>query len=571
MILRKENMGFQNYGIKTIKEFLSDTYHIPNYQREYSWDKEELEDFWTDLIHTVNSSDDRDHFFGQVVIHNDEQKKEKNIIDGQQRTITSTIFIRVLFNYFSEIQKNDPDDNTCREAKYHCDDIESILIGRYTNKSNCLHLTLGETDVDYFRDNIQLSIPSRDKNKNKSKPSHEKLRKAYWYLYDKIEDAIKNNSAFGSSFDLLDKLYITFIERFKVLYMEATKLEEAFIVFETLNARGKDLETADLLKNYIFSQASDISSSQKSWNKMLSVLDKSDPTKFIRSYWNSEHTLTREKELYRAITHAITNPLSSNNLLASLSKLAPIYHDLVNPEECSYFTDEKIINDLKILKILKASTFYPIIFSVINREESFSNNDICIILDKIIDYIFRNFTIGGNVANSAEVVFTTIANDIHVLKINTANEVCTVLSDRIINDQEFETMFNVWEGTKSTKETVRYILRKIYQRNNLNAEININNNDVHIEHIMPEDRTNWQSISEEDHDSYLWKLGNLTLLSRSINISASNSDFDTKKQIYINSKIDENIQIAKKDKWDISEIEERQKELCRIALQIWKK
>lgn len=69
------------------------------------------------------------------------------------------------------------------------------------------------------------------KSKNKSKPSHERLRKAYWLLHSKVEDAIK--------------------------------LEEAFIVFETLNARGKDLETADLLKNYIFSQASDISSSQK--------------------------------------------------------------------------------------------------------------------------------------------------------------------------------------------------------------------------------------------------------------------------------------------------------------------
>lgn len=564
-------MGFQNYGIKTIKDFLGDTYHIPNYQREYSWDKEELEDFWTDLSHTVNSNDDRDHFFGQIVIHNDESKKEKNIIDGQQRTITSTIFIRVLYNYFSEIEKNDPDDDTKREAKYRCGDIESRLIGRYTKKSNDLHLTLGESDADYFRDNIQLAIPSNEKSKNKSKPSHERLRKAYWLLHSKVEDAIKNNSAFGSSFDLIDKLYSTFIDRFKVLYMEATKLEEAFIVFETLNARGKDLETADLLKNYIFSQASDISSSQKSWNMMLSSLDKADPTKFIRSYWNSEHQLTREKELYREITREVINPLSSNNLLKGLSAFAPIYHDLVNPEECSYFTDDKIIKKLKILKTLKASTFYPVVFSMINRKDSFSDNDLLKVLDKIIDYIFRNFTICGNVANSAEVVFINLANDIHVLKINSADDICKVISEKIISDQEFENQFTLWEGTKSTKETVRYILRRIYHQNKNNAEINIDNNDVHIEHIMPEDRTNWQNISEEDHDAYLWRLGNLTLLSRTLNISVSNNAFINKKQKYIDSKIEENIEIAQKNDWSISEIENRQRDLSKIALKLWKK
>ena len=52
--------------------------------------------------------------------------------------------------------------------------------------------------------------------------------------------------------EILDKYYNVFKDKFNVMYMEATKLEEAFIIFETLNARGRELETADLLKNYIF-------------------------------------------------------------------------------------------------------------------------------------------------------------------------------------------------------------------------------------------------------------------------------------------------------------------------------
>lgn len=56
-------MALQNFGIKPIKDFLSDTYLIPDYQREYSWGKEELEDLWDDLIYIENNTDDK-HFFG---------------------------------------------------------------------------------------------------------------------------------------------------------------------------------------------------------------------------------------------------------------------------------------------------------------------------------------------------------------------------------------------------------------------------------------------------------------------------------------------------------------------------
>ena len=58
--------------------------------------------------------------------------------------------------------------------------------------------------------------------------------------------------------DCLNRYFEAFFERFKVMYIEATKLEEAFIILKTLNARGKDLETADLLKILI-------SASQKMW------------------------------------------------------------------------------------------------------------------------------------------------------------------------------------------------------------------------------------------------------------------------------------------------------------------
>jgi len=54
-----------------------------------------------------------------------------------------------------------------------------------------------------------------------------------------------------------------------------------------------------------------------------------------------------------------------------------------------------------------------------------------------------------------------------------------------------------WTGSKSAKETIRYILRKIHCSIDTTTELNLDNSQVHIEHIMPEDSSQW-SISEED-------------------------------------------------------------------------
>ena len=145
-------MALQNCAIETMNTFLNNAYYIPNYQREYSWEKVELEDFWDDLQATKDNNEGLDHFFGQIVVHSDEESKKKYIIDGQQRTITSTIFMRTLQHFYTVIYKDtDSQRADCKRA-----DIAAIHIGRYLSSTNgvlndTLHLHLGELDNDYFR------------------------------------------------------------------------------------------------------------------------------------------------------------------------------------------------------------------------------------------------------------------------------------------------------------------------------------------------------------------------------------------------------------------------------------
>lgn len=85
---------------------------------------------------------------------------------------------------------------------------------------------------------------------------------------------------------------------------------------------------------------------------------------------------------------------------------------------------------------------------------------------------------------------------------------------------------------------------------------------------MPEDDKQW-NVSKEDHETYLWRLGNLALLSGPINISISNKPFDQKKSGYQSSKIEPNKDIAQYNSWDANTIIDRQKRLVAYALAIW--
>ena len=555
-------MALQNCSIWTMQTFLGGTYHIPDYQREYAWETDELGDFWDDLESTKNDHDGMPHFFGQIVVHHDE--KAKYIIDGQQRTITSVIFLRTLQLFYEDIlfQTKNADADERRT------DITSLFIGRYTSKGNKLHLILNALDNDYFREGIQLGHPNF-KSKEKKK-SHERMRKAFAFFYEKIQDVLSgfSDSEIDDKIECLDEYYDTFANRFQVLYMEATKLEEAFVIFETLNARGRDLETSDLLKNYIFSQSKDISLAQKKWNSMVSVLDKADPTKYIRHFWNSRYEFTRDKALYRTISKNISTPKSSRDLLDALERCASFYHAMAYPDENVAFQNEKLINSLKALKTLKARSFYPVILAM--KQADFADGDIALVVTAIESYMFRNFTICGKVANQSERFFAATAKSIYDGELDAATDICMQVNEQMVTDEEFINSFEIWTASKSEKEIVRYILSKIHQYIDKNLELNLDTSEVHIEHIMPINSSQWE-VDPEVHEAYLWRLGNLMLLSGPINMSISNSPFEIKREGYLTSKIEPNKAVGTCGVWGVDEIIDRQKALASYANAIWAK
>ena len=561
-------MAIHSGDLQQMNIFLQGPYKIPVYQRAYAWESEEIEDFWEDIQSTKRIGGASVHFLGQIVVHEDEDTDTNYIIDGQQRTITSMIFASSLRHMCKTLFKEGTVSQEIASAADNIsNDITSKCLGKFDLLKKEPHLMLGDTEDDsFFQKHI---VGGEEINKKPSKASCERMRRALFFFNEQLDHELSKISDKESQLRGLNDYFITFTERFKVMKVGATKLEEAFVIFETLNARGKALETSDLLKNFIFKKSQKgIDYVQQDWNIMIESLNQSDPTRYIRYYWNCCNDYTQGKELYRRIVGQVQSRRDSEELMHELKNLAPFYHDLTDPSDCTEISNKKFINSLKSLKTMKAVSFYSLILAM--KKCEFTEDDMQVVIEAVESLFFRNLTICGKSGSKLERALSKIALSVYQKELVTKGEIIEKLHQEMVGDEEFKSAFALWVGKNSNKELVRYILRKINYSIESTHEINLDTDEVHIEHIMPQDGSLWE-ISKDIHDEFLWRLGNLTLLSGPINKKLQNKKFEDKKKSYMNSKIDITKNLCKYDEWNDTTITERQDEFSDLAPTIWKK
>lgn len=566
------NMGIINSNLTKLGSFLgNEKLYIPEYQRGYSWEETQLDDFWLDLEQIYQENTHDEHFLGQVVIHKNKDDGKRYIIDGQQRISTTIIFLDILRTKFKEIA----DSTNNNDANDDSEDINAKYIGRISESKREQYLSMGGVDKEFFFEYIQKrgAIDYTDKkfDKKKLKLSNYNIFYASKFFSGKVNEFLKNNES--NQYKALNKLYQALINQFILMTVETDDINEAYIIFESLNARGKALETADLLKNHILRKAqNDLSSATETWNTIIDNLDNIDPTKFIRYYWNSTKKFAREKDLFKALRKDITSQSDVNTLLANLRFLSKVCAAILHPEDNKDFDLTELNERLIEMQKLDASSYIPVIFAL--RLQNYSEEDINEVLKAIETLVVRNFVVSGLVANKYELEFAQIAKSISDKSWAphnnppTKDDILKKLYSLMVSDEEFINNFKVFNSKKNA--VIRYLLRKINNYDISETKIVDDSNRVHVEHILPKKiNEDWINFNDEDHETYLWRLGNLTLLGQEYNNKAKNKGFDKKKEIYKKSEIKMTRDLVSIDDWTTFTIVKRQEDFAEIALKIW--
>lgn len=572
MYMGGSNMGMLNSNLIKLGSFLgNEKLFIPEYQRGYSWEETQLDDFWIDLVQIYEENTRDEHFLGQVVIHKNKEDGKRYIIDGQQRISTTIILLDILRTKFKEIA----DSTNNNDANDDAEDINTKYIGRVSESKKEQYLSMGGVDKEFFINYIQARGPidysDRKFEKKRLRPSNYNIFYASKFFEDKVSKFITKKSP--NEYIELNKLYQCLINQFILMTVETDDINEAYIIFESLNARGKALETADLLKNHILRVAqSDLSNATETWNTIIDNLDNIDPTKFIRYYWNSTNRFAREKDLFKALRKDIKTQSDVNTLLANLRSLSKVCAAILHPEDNKDFDLTELNERLIEMQKLDASSYIPVIFAL--RLQNYSEEDINEVLKAIETLVVRNFVVSGLVANKYELEFAQIAKSISDKSwpphnnSPTKDDILKKLYSLMVSDDEFINNFKVFNSKKNA--VIRYLLRKI---NNFDvSETNIvdDSNRVHVEHILPKKiNDEWINFNAEDHETYLWRIGNLTLLGQEYNNRAKNKGFDKKKEIYKKSEIKMTRDLVTIDDWTTLTIVKRQEDFAEIALKIW--
>lgn len=572
MYMGGSNMGMLNSNLIKLGSFLgNEKLFIPEYQRGYSWEETQLDDFWIDLVEIYEEKTRDEHFLGQVVIHKNREDGKRYIIDGQQRISTTIILLDILRTKFKEIA----DSTNNNDANDDAEDINTKYIGRVSESKKEQYLSMGGVDKEFFINYIQARGPidysDRKFEKKRLRPSNYNIFYASKFFEDKVSKFITQKAP--NEYIELNKLYQCLINQFILMTVETDDINEAYIIFESLNARGKALETADLLKNHILRVAqSDLSSATETWNTIIDNLDNIDPTKFIRYYWNSTNRFAREKDLFKALRKDIKTQSDVNTLLANLRFLSKVCAAILHPEDNKDFDLTELNERLIEMQKLDASSYIPVIFAL--RLQNYSEEDINEVLKAIETLVVRNFVVSGLVANKYELEFAQIAKSISDKSWSphnnppTKDDILKKLYSLMVSDEEFINNFKVFNSKKNA--VIRYLLRKINNYDISETKIVDDSNRVHVEHILPKKiNEDWINFNDEDHETYLWRLGNLTLLGQEYNNRAKNKGFDKKKEIYKKSEIKMTRDLVSIDDWTTFTIVKRQEDFAEIALKIW--
>ena len=211
------------------------TFQIPQFQREYSWGKDEVTDFWSDLS---SSLDLESYFIGLIILT--EQGERSHVVDGQQRLLTLSLLVIAI--YYEAIRR----ERLALAERLQANFLKSINYS--TDQTRPRMVLSDESDNKVFQHILETGEPpevelGEDPEASQIAWSFDFLRKKLFR--DLSTDPFRRLGKWGEF--LTDKLYFAVF-----VHPDASS---AYQVYEVINTRGKDLTTADLLKNFILSQS----------------------------------------------------------------------------------------------------------------------------------------------------------------------------------------------------------------------------------------------------------------------------------------------------------------------------
>lgn len=521
--------------------FVTNTFEVPPYQREYSWQEEQVTEFFEDFQRNLESES---YFLGMVILT--KTKKNMHIVDGQQRIVTLTLLISALFHEAKKRNRNALAERLkadyLAKINYETDEYDPRIKLTDTTDNDTLQYIIKNGATPSFKS---------DKNNVSSL-----ICNSFTLLTEKLKKDIAGDpfKRLGIWTDFItNKLYFA-----SFIHPDSAS---AYSVFEVINTRGKNLTTADLLKNYIISQ---VQSGEKEntyhrWQNISQNFEADGTNSFVQYI---RHAVTVEyghvlpKDLFsflaaRGKMRARTAP-TPPQLLDLLEKRLEAYLQMIDPSlpgPASEF-GLKVYEAFNRLNII---TLRPLMMAIM--ETNAVDEGLGYLLKLAVKRIIVSNLGTGNVERR----FSEAAKKVYDLK-----SLDSVMNDLTDLSPSLETFSAVLLTKSLNKNILSFIRDSIFSKTIAPRSANF------LHFVAPKSIKNFDSLQAEELSYWGNTIGNTFLSTKDKRVPESDTWLGFKENMVPTApKDDLSAELSNYKKWDVEAIKKMGAELTQRAIDIW--
>lgn len=560
-------------------------YRIPSFQRAYSWEKDQREALWLDILGQYDrlqdlwAAPDREerlrsipgHYLGTIVLAGPSALgvPKSDVIDGQQRITTCLLLLCALRDVRARAELRGA--GSAEEKKERAAAVRRRIGRRYLHNED-------ETGIDRLRvvplatdrrafsavidfDGVgQLSHESLGLDDIDSKRIIQAYRFFHTELRRQAVDAerspqlVRFEHLFPLDLEILEEVVT---RRLTLITIETANLDDVNAIFESLNATGRPLTQLDLLRNYIFMALHTRAESalQEHWGVIQKNLPRPEEVEgLIWADVVSRGTSILQKRTYRTVQAELRReggtPEVAEAYLKSLARKSSYYSNLAHPER---ETNDELRVAFKRLADAGGLTAYPVILWLLEQRHlgHINNSQIANGVGWIESFLVRRL-VAGLPPNNLTTMFGSVLARLHSDAFKSVEDPMERLKRSLVftpkdwpSDEVVSTGVQREDFYHNQKASQRIlILSTIDHHLAPNTVLNYGLTDDSIEHILPQKRddASWRSDLEEAgedlnliQEKWLHTLANLTLVTPSENSTLGSKRFAEKSAIFRSS------------------------------------
>lgn len=521
---------------------------VPRFQRSYAWAQENVEEYLTDLDAARAKS--VQYFMGTLVFAKpDGAGDRRQIVDGQQRLATTAILFIAVRDLLAQYGKREQSEKT--EQRY---------LRRYVLKeeSEAVTLILSPKDQDSYDALLERRAEDLDEK--------DQLRVCYEACLTYLKRIAPTGNDYRQLIEVTDHLE----KQVQVLVAVASDLPEAYVIFETLNDRGADLTTADLLKNFLFSQAkpAEFSYVEQGWTILENQLRRPDDlVKFVRYDYVSRNGPVTTRKLYRALQQEFTDKkLGVKKYVQALKETQEVYSALRDDDDPFWNSVNVDVKDaILAYRRFGFESSMPVLLAAFRHWGKAKGARLFV---KLAKWSVRAQFVGRIGAQLSEEAFGAASSAISSGTAKNQTDVRKLLKRLLPTDAEFKAAFIAADQPQTAR--AKYLLAMLEKASDEKQQLPARSLDwssvgVTIEHVLPTSSVG----GDESKATVVNKIGNLALLEKRINRDLGSKAFAAKKSKYSNSDFHLTQELATEPAWDVEAVDARTERFAELACLAW--